>query len=187
MKHRRLPRRVQPVLKGLKAVPAKPQRGRPRSEDDFPRHRPRPALDPRHPVLVTMRLDRTLPSYRRRPTYREIERGITGARERLGVRLVHFSVQHTHIHLIVEAESVKALGRGLKGLGVRVARGVNRVLGRKGRVVAQRYHALVLERPLQVRTAIRYVLQNIRKHMPTWVGLDPMSSALQFDGWRERQ
>jgi putative transposase len=46
-------------------------------------------------------------------------------------RIVHFSVQSDHLHAIVEAQNKAALERGLRGLAIRVARAVNRALGRR--------------------------------------------------------
>jgi len=43
-------------------------------------------------------------------------------------------------------------------VAIRFARAVNRALGRRGRVLEDRYHVRVLATPLQVRNAIRYVL-----------------------------
>jgi hypothetical protein len=69
----------------------------------------------------------------------------------------------------------------LRGLGVRVARALNRVWRRSGRVLGDRPHEHVLRSPREVRWALAYVLQNARKH-GTWRkrgAADPW-----FDGWR---
>jgi REP element-mobilizing transposase RayT len=115
------------------------------------------------------------------------------AKERLGMRIIHFSVQEDHVHLIVEVEDSIALGRAMKGFQVRVARRLNRALGRSGRVFADRYHARYLKTPTEARRALVYVLQNGKKHAPTgerntrdersWV--DPFSSAAYFHGWKQ--
>ena len=106
-------------------------------------------------------------------------------------RVVHFNVLGNHLHLIIEAAGAPALARGMLGLNVRLARRINAVLGRTGSLLAQRYHARVLRTPREVRNAIRYVLLNGRHHAAErgqvlargW--LDPFSSALWFDGWRD--
>jgi hypothetical protein len=84
--------------------------------------------------------------------------------------------------LLVEGDSEAALRRGLRGLVVRIARAVNRILGRRGAVWAERHHARALTTPRAVRHALLYVLMNFRKHGPGH-GLDPCSSAIWFDGW----
>jgi hypothetical protein len=52
----------------------------------------------------------------------------------------------------------------MRSLGVRIARGMNRLMERQGRVVAHRYHARPLRTPSEVRRARHYVLNNDQKH-----------------------
>jgi REP element-mobilizing transposase RayT len=125
---------------------------------------------------------------------RALERTFSTACERAEFRLVHYSLQGNHAHLIVEASDQHALGRGMMAIGSRLALAVNRVMGRKkGRVVADRYHARPLKTPREVRNALRYVLLNARRHAAVTarkalrameVVLDPASSARWFDGWK---
>src|SRR5262249_2515772 len=108
-------------------------------------------------------------------------------RDRFGFRLVHFSVQGNHIHLVAEALDERALARGMQGLGVRIAKALNRLMVRKGTVFADHYHASILRSPTQVANALAYVLLNFVHHFPAEVARyrgdlrDPFSSA-----WRER-
>ena len=103
-------------------------------------------------------------------------------------RLVQFSVQADHLHLLVESSDKRSLALGLRGLAIRVARAVNRTLGRPGKVWGDRYHARALEKPREVRNALVYVLMNFRKHLRHQPrGLDPCSSAAWFDGFRDVQ
>jgi len=146
-------------------------------------HRTRPAHVARHPVHVTLRAERSLPSLRGDRLFPLLCRGLAQS-SRGGLRILHFSVQTDHVHLIVEAESGEALSRGLQGLAIRLAKRVNRALGRAGSFWSDRYHARPLRTPREVRNALVYVLQNARKHRPGFRGLDPCSSALWFSGWR---
>jgi hypothetical protein len=68
--------------------------------------------------------------------------------------VVHFSFQENHAHLIVEADDKSSLSRGLNGLSVRLARAYNRVLGRRGRLWAERFHARALRTPREMRRAL---------------------------------
>jgi REP element-mobilizing transposase RayT len=122
--------------------------------------------------------------------FAEIRVALRAARERSGFRLVHFSVQGNHVHLLAEADDRVALSRGLQGLAIRVALAVNRALARRGRVFSERYHARALRTPLEVRRALLYVLKNYHHHLaargmslPPW-HLDNCSSDRQFDGWK---
>ena len=144
-------------------------------------HLKRPRFAARHPVHVTMRMLPSVGFLRGAKRYRAIESALRMARERLGVRIVHFSVQGTHLHLLVEAEDAAALARAVQGLAIRLARALNRVAHRKGKAFADRYHGRVLRTRLEVALAIRYILQNFRHHLREDVaprGEDPCSSAM---------
>ncbi|HEY6910167.1 MAG TPA: transposase, partial [Myxococcales bacterium] len=58
-----------------------------------------------------------------------IEDALRAARERVGVRVIHYSIQGNHLHLIVEAESPEALSRAMQGLATRLARRLNQLSG----------------------------------------------------------
>jgi REP element-mobilizing transposase RayT len=163
-------------------------------------HLRRPAHSERHPVHVTLRVLPQVPNLRRKRNFRTIVRAIASARERLGGRIIHFSVQTNHVHLILEAQTRGALSRSAQGLSVRIARNLNRLLGREGQLFADRFHARALKTPREVRNALAYVLCNFRKHAAelrsrlargarrslseALVGfMDACSSARWFDGW----
>ena len=95
-----------------------------------------------------------------------------------------FSVQATHVHLTVEAESREALSRGLRSFSVSLARQVNRLLFRRGALVAARWHEHALTTPRAVRHALAYLFDNARKHGESVVQLDGLSSAIYFRSLR---
>ena len=161
---------------------------KPKGERAGVSHRPRVRVANRNPVHVTIKVASDVPNLRGRRLSRLLFSIFEQAAERNGMRIVHFSIQTNHVHLIVEAKSTEALSRGMQGLLIRLAKRVNRYLGRSGKLFPDRYHAEVLSTPTQVRHALRYVLNNTRKHAgsgrtfrPGWV--DPCSTAPHFDGW----
>jgi REP element-mobilizing transposase RayT len=127
-------------------------------------HLTRPVLKARHPLHVTLRLLKGIPSLRRSDVRRALESAFHAARERFGFGLVHYSIQGNHLHLIVEAEDATALSRGMQGLTIRCARAINRALHRKGKVFVDRFHAHVLRTRREVANAMRYVLENAEHH-----------------------
>jgi REP element-mobilizing transposase RayT len=145
-------------------------------------HRRRPLHDRRCPVHVTLRARAGLCSLRGAAVFAGLERAFAAASGD-GFRLLQFSVQSDHLHLLVEADTPTRFTRGVQGLAVRTAKAINRVFGRSGRVWADRFHAHLLRKPREVRNALVYVLNNARKHVPGLRGLDPRSSARFFDGW----
>jgi REP element-mobilizing transposase RayT len=151
------------------------------------RHAPRAHVSGREPLLVTMKVLPHVWNLRTRRAFERLVPAMFAAKERLGMRLVHFSIEHDHVHLLVEATSKDALFRAMCGLTCRFAKRLNRLMGRTiGGVFADRFHAHVLATPRAVRTAIAYVLCNFRKHGAASAldVLDPFSSARWFGGWR---
>jgi hypothetical protein len=132
---------------------------------------------------VTLRARADVPSLRAPRAFAAVEGAIASA-HKSAFRVLHFSVQGDHVHLMVEAHDREALSRGVQGLAIRAARAVNKALGRSGPVWGDRYHARALKTPREVRVGIVYVLMNVRKHRPSWRGLDHCSSAAWFDGFR---
>ena len=116
---------------------------------------------------------------------KEIERSFASACERGDFRLVHYSLQSNHAHLIVEATGPEALGRGMRSIAARFARAVNRAFRRSGPVLEERYHSRALRTAKEVRNALRYVLLNVSKHRRAALkGVDSGSSGKWFDGWK---
>jgi hypothetical protein len=113
---------------------------------------------------------------------------IAAARNRFGCRIVHYSIQSNHVHLVCEAKDQGSLSRGIRGLLIRMARAFNRVHARQGPVWDGRYHERILRTPREVRTVLVYVLGNWRHHggeRYPLESIDPCSSATWFGGFVE--
>jgi putative transposase len=154
----------------------RPGAGRPRrAERASVVHRRRPVLKARFPVHVTWRMREGVWGLRKAVCFKVLARAFWRGGNRFGFRLIHYSVQGNHLHLLAEAEDERSLARGMNGLGVRVARGLNRLMKRRGKVLEDRYHGHILRTPTEVRRARSYLLQNAQKHVG-WKGLDPCTS-----------
>jgi len=139
-----------------------------------------------------MVVKRDVPNLRRRRLVRLFERAVLQSHHPEAFRVVHYCLMHNHFHILVEARDRVALARGMQRLNIRIAKRVNRTIGRGGRVFADRYHRHDLRTPFEVRHAIRYVLLN--RHM--WLerrgrsreisGIDGCSSGRWFEGWARR-
>jgi REP element-mobilizing transposase RayT len=162
------------------------------------RHKTRPELDARHPVHVVLRVIGAVGNLRRRFTYRAIREATLTTARRENFRIVHVSIQRTHVHLLVEADHKDALASGMQGFQISAAKHLNAEISRgkpgprrRGTVFPDRYHAEIITSPRQARHALAYVLNNWRKHqedraqpMSTW-RIDWFSSAVMFPGWAE--
>jgi REP element-mobilizing transposase RayT len=110
-------------------------------------------------------------------------------------RIVHLSIQHNHLHLLVEAADRDRLARRMQSFAINAARAINAADGgRRGKVFAYRYHATQIKTPRQARNTLAYVLNNWRRHREdlqteqtrnAW--LDPYASGLSFRGWSGRR
>ena len=138
---------------------------KPAGEKPGVRHRSRPALASRFPVHVTLRVLPHVWNLRSRRSFRVIRRSLAAASDRFGMRVCEFSVQGNHLHLLLEAQEARALSRGMQGLSIRLARGLNALMGRAGKVLADRFHAHILRTPSEVRNALRYVRGNRASHL----------------------
>jgi putative transposase len=146
-------------------------------------HRRRPLHRRANPVNLTLRARSGLPSLRSPALYRVVSACINASSNE-GFRVIVFSVQGDHVHMVVEADDHARLVSSLRSLSIRTALAVNRKLGRAGRFWGDRYHARDLATPREVRNALLYVLRNRQKHHPgTSSRPDPCSSAPWFDGF----
>ena len=161
--------------------------GRPRGKRPPVPHRTRPAHRPYQPVHVTLRRAKGLPSFRCEGLHRLLLRAIrdTGRARGDSFRVVHYSIQADHLHVIVEADDRTELSNGMRSFAIRIALRVNRLLDRKrGKVWGDRHHRRDLTTPSEVRNALVYVLSNHLKHGEIDVGLvDPYSTGPWFEGW----
>src|SRR5688572_5117615 len=151
---RRRPKQLQMVFP--KHGGARTGAGRPRGPQGAPGHSIRPKLDARHPLHVTLKVTRELKSLRTKSKVKAIRAALARSCLREGFRVVDWSIQGDHAHLIVEAGSREDLSVGMQGLSIRIARGLNRACARSGKVFTQRYHARSLATPREVRNARAY-------------------------------
>ena len=161
-------------------------------------HKVRPELKPHVPVHIVLRVERDVGSLRNRKGYAAVRAATIVASRYPDMRIVHVSIQRTHIHLLVEADNRTALAKGMQGFQISAAKHINRALSkdgtrRRGRVFTDRYHAEYIDSPLGAHRALGYVLNNWRKHgedqtfdAANW-HVDPFSTAILFDGWKERE
>ncbi len=169
----------------------KPKGARPGSP-----HKRRAEIDPRCPQLVVLRVAADVAWLRTAKAYRAIRRALVTVLDRADTfRIVHFSAQGNHLHLLCEASDKTALARGVQGFEISAAKHLNRECARrerrKGRVFPDRYHVEAVDSVRHACHALSYVLNNWRKHRQDSRGLfdgriDPFSSGVWFEGWKER-
>ncbi|MEO8548594.1 MAG: transposase [Kofleriaceae bacterium] len=163
------------------------------------RHELRKAFRASEPLHVILRAHPGVGSLRKGQVLHAIREALITVFKLDEFHIVQFSVQRTHIHMLVEATGRRALGKGMQAFGISAAKHINALIHdkhgrrRRGSVFPDRYHVRILKTPRQVRNCLAYVLNNWRHHgedhgpqSRTWK-IDPFSSAIAFEGWRERE
>ncbi len=157
----------------------------------------RPPISRHEIAHVVIRAVADVGFLRRRDMYKAVRRALVATGGRESCRIVHLNIEGSHIHLLVEADNRMALARGMQALQISAAKHINAALSarlgkrRRGPVFGDRYHAKIIRTPRQTRHALAYVLNNWRHHREdraafarSWP-VDPFSSAMSFDGWRD--
>ena len=161
------------------------------------RHKIRASFTRHQSVHVVLRPIEEVGSLRRRDMYKAVRAAMITTYERARIRIIHMSIQGTHIHLIAEANNRRELARGMQGFEIAAAKNINAVLSkrlgyrRRGTVFPDRYHAVIITNPRQARGVLAYVLNNWRRHGENkakvargWA-IDPFSTAPSFDGFKD--
>jgi putative transposase len=173
-----------------------------------PSHQRRPRFTKSRPLHVTLEVNEEVPNLRAANMAPVVSDAIGRANRRVAFRVVHICLLGTHVHMICEADGPEALASGMKSLNATIAKAVNKRLGRRGRVIASRFHLHVLRTKTEVRNAVQYVLRNAERHglHEAWPGRvggtgrgdgemaalgmprpDPLSTAAWFPHWAEQE
>jgi REP element-mobilizing transposase RayT len=187
--------------------------GRPKKPGAGVPHVTRKPFDKTRALHVTLRVLDVIGRLRTRSAYAAIREAAITVLEHDAFRIVQLSIEGTHLHLLVEADSRAALSLGMQAFEISAAKHLNAAclragswwerkraarLGhslpkrRKARVFSDRYHETFICTPRQARHALAYVLNNWRRHREdrralarTWL-IDPFATGWAFDGWKER-
>jgi REP element-mobilizing transposase RayT len=160
--------------------------GKPKGDRAGVSHARREDFPARFPVHITMKVKTGVPSLRCRDAHDVLLAIFAAMRERKDFRLVHYSIQSNHLHLLCEASDRGELARAMQSLATSIAKRLNSLWQRAGKLFADRYHDHVLKSPREVSHALRYVLNNAARHGIALGRSDPYSSGRWFDAWRAR-
>ena len=155
----------------------RPGSGRKRIHSKGVSHRTRERVTNRTPLHVNFKFKTYI---KNKYCLRLLKKAIMNARSQ-GLKIIHFSLQSNHIHLLIESESNAILTRGMRSLTVTFAKGL-----RTGKVQVERYHLHVLKTIREAKNAALYVLFNQQKHeRRTYSKVDGYSSLLSMERGKE--
>lgn len=142
------------IYKGVRGG-RRPGSGRKRIHSQGVSHRIREQITLNRPLHVNFKVKTSI---RNKACLKVLKRAIKNASSH-GLRILHFSLESNHVHLILEAFDNSILTRGMRSLTITFSKGV-----RKGRIQLERYHLHVLKTLRETKNAIHYVLFNHQKH-----------------------
>ena len=155
----------------------RPGSGRKRIHSKGVAHRAREKVTHRTPLHINFKFKTHI---KNKQSLKLLKKAIMNARAH-GLRIIHFSLQSNHIHLLIESESNDILTKGMRSLTVTFAKGL-----KAGKVQLERYHLHVLKTIREARNAALYVLFNQQKHeRGTYSKVDEYSSILSMERGRE--
>jgi REP element-mobilizing transposase RayT len=165
--------------------------GRPKLPDHKKKsipHRERAIIPRNTPVHVTIKINKHIVStLRNKIIFKKISQAISKARNK-GIRLIHFTIQRDHVHMLIETNDKKQLGRAMQAMGISLAKSLKNLTKKKLRIFKDRYHVHILKTLKEVQNAKSYILGNALKHGVIKDKFDTFSSivkvreiAWQFD------
>ncbi len=110
-------------------------------------HRNRPEFETPTAVFLTLRTSEWVPSLDAQEWQPALGKALDAGADRFGFKVLKYGVKGPCIHVLAEAESTYALFRGVQGLSIRIAKGLNAAMGSKGKFFADRYECQVLATP----------------------------------------
>lgn len=137
--------------------------GRPRIHDPGISHRKRPCLKKPSSLHLTIKVKRIKAEMKNRTVLILLKRAILNARKQ-GLRIIHFSLEYDHVHLLVEAADNLVLGKGMQAFGVTLSKAINRLKKLNGEVYKHRYHFRKITSTRELKVVMNYIFSNGMKH-----------------------
>lgn len=149
--------------------------GRPAIHDRGIRHIARDEIKRSTPLHLTIKINREKAGLKNKSVLKTLHDSIKKARL-IGLRIIHYTLEYDHVHLLVEADNNEILGRGMQSFGISFSKGINKIKKLKGQVFKTRYHFRKLKTPKEIKNAINYILGNALKHKKACSIVNPYNS-----------
>ena len=149
--------------------------GRPAKVDRGIRHIRRERFNKPSALHLTIKVRENKADIQNKRILKALHHAIKRARlQRL--RVIHYTLEYNHAHLVVEANDNKVLHKGMQAFGISIAKAINKMKQVKGAVYKHRYHLRKLKTRREVKNAIQYVFGNGIKHKRSMSRLDLYNS-----------
>ena len=149
--------------------------GRPASVDIGIRHISRERIKKTSALHLTIKVRSNKASIQTKKILKALHHAIKRARLKK-LRVIHYTLEYNHLHLLVEAVDNKVLHSGMQALGISLAKAINRIKCKKGGVYKNRYHFRKLNSRRELKNALHYIFRNGMKHKRSASLIDPYNS-----------
>ncbi|MGZ3788931.1 MAG: transposase [Bacteriovorax sp.] len=166
---KRLGRNTQISLINIKGA------GRPAIVDKGIRHTRRPFLKKPSSLHLTVKIKKNKADLKNKSVLGILKRAILNAR-RQGLKVIHYSLEYDHVHLLIEAENNHILGKGMQAFGVTLSKAINRMRRLKGGVYKHRYHFRQISGTRELKNVMKYIFTNGLKHKTAKGIVNPYNS-----------
>lgn len=160
----------------LKLIPHN-KAGRPAIHDKGIRHIQRPKFFKPTSFHLTIKVRANKADIQNKKILKALHHAIRRARMK-GLKVIHYTLEYNHIHLLVEAGSHFIMHSGMQALGISFSKAVNRLRKVQGTVYKHRYHYRQLKGPRDLKNVLHYIFRNGIKHKRTLTILNPYNSAV---------
>lgn len=126
---------------------------------------------------ITIKVKQNKADIQNKQILKGLHRAILKAR-RKGVRVIHYTLEYNHVHLLVEASNNLLLSKAMQSFGITFAKYINKVKRINGDVYKQRHHLRKINGPLDLKHVLHYIFYNGVKHKSTNRILSVYNSAI---------
>lgn len=151
--------------------------GRPAIHDVGIRHVRRLRLKKASSLHLTIKVRENKADIQSKRILKALHHAIKRARLK-GLKVVHYTLEYNHLHLLVESVDNKTLHKGMQSFGITIAKAINKIKRTKGSVYKNRYHLKLISSPRQLRNVLHYIFNNGVKHKRTSSKIDLYNSMI---------
>lgn len=149
--------------------------GRPPVNDAGIRHTSRPVISKPASLHLTIKVKRNKADIKNKAVLAILKKAILNARLK-GLKVIHYSLEFDHVHLLIEADNNKILGKGMQAFGVTLAKAINKLWRLGGGVYKHRYHFRRITGSKDLRNVMNYIFKNGVKHKTAKSIINPFNS-----------
>lgn len=140
--------------------------GRPAIHDKGIRHISRPKVFRPTPLHLTIKVRSNKADIQNKIILKSLHRAIIRARLK-GLKIIHYSLEYNHVHLLVEAKNNLVLHKGMQAFGITFSKAINKFKKVKGAVYKHRYHFRQISGHRDLKNVLNYIFHNGVKHRST--------------------